>query len=555
MTPASSAQFGAVRRRNKAARPAVLLFLFLSSVLRSVAYSDEAAPEGENESRPKIIAPAPKDAYEPTGIDGSYTIGTITILPANVFDLSIPDEDSLIGRVGDQLHVVTQESTIRNELLFKEGDPYDKEIIEETERNIRLRPFLTDVQIITKPNPVTKTVDVTVRTKDHWTLLIGGVAGGTNQNGVLGLDVGDKNLAGLGETLSYSYRHDNTGASHSAAFSDPNVAGSRYALGLSYVQTPIEIDKSASFQRPFYSLQTESAHGISYTSKDHFEPTLNFNSFRLVTFYGLAYFFTDEILRPSLALSIGEQKVLYPTVPPTTTRDNKVQLTVTALEEPRNFAKDAYIQSVRQTEDIPLGAQYTYLVGQGLVALGSTTTETSLSFQATKWTRLFERDYLYAALSLAVNDDNFNRQLADLQAQYFFRRYLFHTVYFNFHAAYLDSDSNRFYLGATTGLRGYPVNQFAGRNLLLMNFEDRIYTYQSMLFGIIEPGFVLFLDSGDAWNNFTGDTFHGVFTDMGAGLRFGILKAPGISLVRIDYGVPLGYNGPPVISLGVSGTF
>lgn len=555
MTPALSAELGAVSRGNKAARPAVLLFLFLFSVLASSAYSDEAATEGENESRPKITAPAPKDSDELAMIDGSYTIGTITIIPANVFDLSNPDENSLVGRIADNLHVVTLEGTIRNELLFKEGDPYDKEIIEETERNIRLRTFLTDVRITLKPNAESKIVDVTVRTKDHWSLLIGGVVGGTNQNGVVGLDIGDKNLAGLGQTLSYSYRHDNTGASNSATFSDPNLAGSRYALGLSYVQTPIEIDRSASLQQPYYSLQTESAYGISYASKAHFEPTLNFNSFRVVAFYGLAYFFTDEILRPSLALSIGEQKVLYPTVPSTTTRDNKVELTVTALEEPRNFAKDSYIQSVRQTEDIPLGAQYAYLVGQGLEALGSTTTETSLSFQATKWTKLFERDYIYAALSLAVNDDNFDRQLADIQVQYFFRRYLLHTVYLNFHASYLDSDSNRFYLGATTGLRGYPVNQFVGRNQLLINLEDRIYTYQSMLFGIIEPAFVLFLDAGDAWNNFTGDTLQRLYTDAGAGLRFGILKAPGISLVRIDYGVPLGYNGPPVISLGVSGTF
>ncbi|MBI3581106.1 MAG: hypothetical protein HY098_03360 [Nitrospinae bacterium] len=527
----------------------------MSSVFRSAAYSADAAPEGGNEPRPDITAPATKDANVITAVDGSYSIGTITILPANVFDLSNPDEDTLIGRVGDILHVVTMEGTIRNELLFKEGDPYDKELIEETERNIRLRTYLTEVQIVTKPNPVTKTVDVTVKTKDHWTLIIGGTVGGTNQNGVVGLDVGEKNLAGLGQTLSYSYRHDNTGASNSAAFSDPNLAGTRYALGLSYLQTPMEIDKSVSFQRPFYSLETESSHGISYSSKAHFEPTLNYNSYRLVAFYGLAYFFYDEILRPSVALSIGEQNVLYPTVPSTATRDNKIELTLAALEEPRNFAKDSYIQSVRQTEDIPLGAQYTYLVGQALETLGSTTTETSLSFQATKWTRLFERDYLYGALSLAVNDDNFNKQLADLQAQYFFRRFLLHTLFFNFHASYLDSDSNRFYLGATTGLRGYPVNQFVGRNLILINLEDRIYTYQSMLFGIIEPGFVLFLDSGDAWNNFTGDTFHGLYSDVGAGLRFGILKAPGISLVRIDYGVPLGYKGAPVISLGVSGTF
>jgi len=538
-------------RRNHAAMARRVIFFLLISVLAvsPAAYSaDQIQPSAVDDQAPN----SPMETVIP---DHSYKIGTITIIPGNVFDLSNPTENGFIGRIGDKLHIVTRESTIRNELLFQEGDPYDKDIVEETERNLRLRQFLTDVELIIKPVKETKTVDITVKTRDQWTLLFGSAVGGTNENSMVGADIGEKNLLGLGQSVSYSYRHDNSGSYHAAGFSDQNLMGSRYALAMSYLQTPVEIDRSLSLQEPFYSLETESSHGFHYATQDHFEPTLNYNNFRLTTFYGVAYDLAGVIVRPFIVLSVGEQNLFSYPSPPTLTRDNKVELLVNLLAEPRNFAKDTYIQKFRQVEDIALGAQYSYLLGEGLVAIGSTTTEISMSFQVTKWTKLFERDYLYAGLTLAENDDSFNKQLADFQIQYYYRDFLQHTMFLNFQASYLDSDSNRFYLGGTTGLRGYNVNKFVGRDRFLLNLEDRIFTYKAILWGILEPGFVLFVDSGNAWNNLPDDTFHGLHTSFGAGLRLAVLKAPGISLVKIDYGVPIDINGVPVLTIGMSGTF
>ncbi|MBI3794756.1 MAG: hypothetical protein HY280_08520 [Nitrospinae bacterium] len=65
----------------------------------------------------------------------------------------------------------------------------------------------------------------------------------------------------------------------------------------------------------------------------------------------------------------------------------------------------------------------------------------------------------------------------------------------------------------------------------------------------------MFVDGGDAWNNNAGDTYHGLHPSFGAGLRIALVKAPGISVVQIDYGVPFDTSQPPVISLLMSGTF
>lgn len=487
--------------------------------------------------------------------DPTYRIGTITIITGEVFDLSNPEENGLVGVVADKIHINTREGTIRNDLLFKEGDFYDKELMDETERNLRQRPFLTGVEITTKANKEIKTVDVTVRSRDQWTLLIGSAVGGTNQNSMVGGDIGEQNFLGFGQSISYSYRQDNSGSYNSAGFSDQNLLGSRYALAVNYSQTPIEIDNTFSFQQPFYSLGTETSQGATYGTVDHFEPALRYNNFRLVTFYAVAYELGGVITRPAFVVSLGEQTVYSSASQPVVTRDNKLELQVSLLAEPRNFTKESYVQKFRTVEDIPLGAQYSFLIGEGMVAIGSTTTEISSSFLASKWSRFLDRDYFYAGLLLTENDDNYNRQLVDFQLQYFFRRYLSHSLFFNIQASYDDSDVNRYYLGATTGLRGFAINQFVGRDRVMLNFEDRIFTYKSILWGIVEPGFVLFADAGDAWNNFGGDTFHGLHTDVGVGIRLGLLKAPGVSLVHIDYGIPLGLNGAPVISMGVSGTF
>src|SRR5260370_1618761 len=47
-----------------------------------------------------------------------------------------------VYRAADALHIETRESVIRKFLLFQEGDPYDPTRLEESERNLRVLPFL-----------------------------------------------------------------------------------------------------------------------------------------------------------------------------------------------------------------------------------------------------------------------------------------------------------------------------------------------------------------------------------------------------------------------------
>ena len=59
--------------------------------------------------------------FEP---DTGATIGEIRFVRQNIFDLKDPEEDNWLFRLVNRFHVLTRESTIRDQLLFDEGDAF-----------------------------------------------------------------------------------------------------------------------------------------------------------------------------------------------------------------------------------------------------------------------------------------------------------------------------------------------------------------------------------------------------------------------------------------------
>ena len=86
----------------------------------------------------------------------------------------------------NRLHIQTREATIRDQLLFKSGDPYRVTLLEESARILRDTRYLRDARI----RPVAYhdgVVDIEVTTQDVWTLDPGfsfGRKGGKNTGGI-----------------------------------------------------------------------------------------------------------------------------------------------------------------------------------------------------------------------------------------------------------------------------------------------------------------------------------------------------------------------------------
>lgn len=484
-----------------------------------------------------------------------YTIRTIAVYPKEVFDTTKPEEDTWIGRGANNLHINTRPEVIRGELLFKEGEPYNKDLVEESARLLRRRSFLTEVNITVIPDHATREVDIDVETRDQWSFIIGTVAGGTSDNNVTGLDIGDKNFLGSGNSLGYSIRSDNSGLSHNVSFTGANIFYSRYDLFLGYDQVQFERTIQTSLNRPFYSVSTPAAHGFNYTRKEHDEAGLKWTSYRMGMYAGRADEFDDMVLRTSIRLSLGEETVNGGTADAKVQRDNKVLADIEVLDHPRDYAQETYMEKYRQVEDIPLGPRYTFTIGPRLTSIGSTSSDVSMGMSVSKWHKRDERDYFFASVSLSKKDDSFNEKYGDLSMRYYWRRFESQTFVLNTQITYAESETNRFRLGGNRGLRGYKTDEFIGRNQVLVNLEDRIFTRTAMFSGIVEPGFVIFADAGNTWNNQGGDSLTRLWTSVGAGLRLALLKAPGISLIRLDYGVPAEFNRPGVLTIGMEGFF
>ncbi len=146
---------------------------------------------------------------------GTTTIRSVRIERLQVFDTPT---GNILESAANSLHWTTTEATVRNELLFQEGDSLDAALIDETERNLRALPILTGawIQVVSDS---TDSVDVVIRTRDKWSL--GGRVSYRQGGGLsaLGMSLVEGNMFGKGQSvgLGYLYQEEDR-ASHGMSF-------------------------------------------------------------------------------------------------------------------------------------------------------------------------------------------------------------------------------------------------------------------------------------------------------------------------------------------------
>ena len=131
--------------RPTVARPSAALLLVALTAFAAPARAQEAEVKEskgflpsvgsrvirESSRRPREL---PSDA-ELAAADAR--IGEIRIRPLEIFNTSIPEEDTGLFRLANKLHIRTRESTIADQLLFESGQPYDGRLLQESARLLR----------------------------------------------------------------------------------------------------------------------------------------------------------------------------------------------------------------------------------------------------------------------------------------------------------------------------------------------------------------------------------------------------------------------------------
>ncbi|MGO2356939.1 MAG: hypothetical protein ACTH6S_02220 [Mesonia sp.] len=294
---------------------------------------------------------------------------------------TMPDPRNWFEKTGNNIHVKTNDGTVKKFILFNEGETIDTLLIQETARLLRKQNYIRKVRIIPKPIEGSKdSLDLVVEVLDSWSLIPKGSFSGTRTK----LGLRERNFAGTGHRVSmkYSKRLSDGSTGFETVYTVPNIQNTfiditgKYAFDLNQYY-----DHFVAINREFYSPLARWAGGAFvqerflgrpfpkdssvYTNQDfkylyqnywgaYAFPLLKGNSEEERTtnlVVGLRSFFLNYSEGPAVAYD----SIRY-------FSDERFYLASVGISS-RQFVKDHYIFRDGETEDVPIGTLFSLTAG------------------------------------------------------------------------------------------------------------------------------------------------------------------------------------------------
>lgn len=523
--------------------------------------------------------------------DQGAMIGDIQIVTVNVFDLSDPDENKALFRLANRLHITTRPEVIRQQLLFRPGEPLSVAAINETERILRGNSYLVDAQV-TAQRDEDGVVDLQVRTQDVWTLNPGinlSRSGGKNSYSFY---IQESNLLGYGKDMSVEYESDVDRSSSALRYSDPHLFGTWNQLLLAHADNSDGVRKELALQRPFYSLQSTWGGGAS--ALDWRRIDTRYNLGEIVDQYrhevrgyqaflghstglrngkvqrwsfGLTHSedrFTPDPAFPGGVILPQSSEMVYPFIGFEWLQD-RYQIGVNEMQIGRteDLYRGSYLQAILGWASNSWGADRNALLlgisastalqsedrrktlllgasGGGRVEQGQWT-DVSLLADIQGYWRITDRQQLFgSAQGIVTHELDGDRQVllggdfAGLSAGPMRNPAAVSPVVFG-----------------EESLRGYPLRYQDGSAMALFTLEHRVFTgyYWFRLFRV---GGAAFFDVGRTWGrgNAGGESL-GWLKDVGVGLRLGSTRSAFGNVIHIDVAFPLDRGDQSIDSVQV----
>lgn len=486
-------------------------------------------------------------------------------------------------RTVNNIKISTKVDVILRELLFKVGDPLDKFLLEESERNLRRLPFLRRVSII----PITvdggKSVDVIVSVQDTWTLFpqISFSTGSGSDKKSIGL--AETNVLGYGKRLEALYADDEGREKIEAVWDDRRVMGTYQRLLLGNYYRSDGFRSVTYYGRPFRSFTDEYSWNINGDFSDlvgrlfenseerfiyrnrHEEAEARYvfafgDADKLLHRVGLGYEFINDEFEQADEEDFEDVDVDPDSVsqdPALLADDRRFSGPFIAYNRIiPDFISLNYVDRFERVEDFNLGNDFSAKINLAPEALDSKEDTLLLSLGDSDGFRFSPTSFLRGELGLGtrLNDVGFSNTLVRGELKYYNvlgSKYLGdtyigkHTIAASLSLDYGDDlDLDReFLLGADNGLRGYSTRTFTGDKRLIINLEERFHIVED-LFRLISIGGAFFIDGGGTTTNDFGEIIsNNFYSDIGFGLRFGFPRASGSGIARLDIGFPL-RDGP-----------
>lgn len=503
---------------------------------------------------------APAD-QEPAA--GGATVGDVRIVPENIFDIADPKEDNRLFRLANRLHVRTRPRVIGHQLLFRPGDPYDPRLLAESERILRSNGYFYDARV--RPGEVRDgRVDVEVRTRDVWTLQPGisfERKGGKNTTGI---DLKEKNLLGLGSSLSIASKSTPDRRTESLQFADAHLFGTRLRADLLLANNSDGRKRSFLLARPFYALDARWAAGALIADDDRIDSLVGAGTiaarFRTRTknvnlsgglsrglSRGWAWRFLLGATRDDSRFSAAPGETAVAPVPV----DRLLVYPFAGFEVIEDAFETAKNRDqIERTEDFFLGSRVRATAGYAFPSFGSD--RYAIPFSASFGTGGRPGDRWTVACDAAADGRVEGGAARDTTLSAGARVYLEYSEAWLSFASVAGSrqvapdDDHQLDVGGDTGLRGYPLRYQAGDRKFLVTVEQRYFStwYPFRLFRV---GGAVFADAGRAWGGTrTGVPDPGLLRDAGIGLRIGLTRSGLGNVIHVDVAFP--FDGDPSIA-------
>lgn len=538
-------------------RPVPCALLGLLSLLATFP-GQGIAQSGFAARKDPLVAVRPPGLPDDATLEASGArIGEVRIRALDIFDTTKPAENTTLFRTANRLHLNTLESTIRDRLLFKPGEPYRAQKLKESERLLRDTRFLFDA-IVTPLRYQDGIIDVEVVTRDVWTLNPGVSFGRSGGKSTSGFELEELNLLGRGIQLNIKQKQEVDRDVTAFRFVDPQIGRSWWSVRAEYEDNSDGSAERFLLDHPFYSLDTRWAGGISLESVDQIDSRYalgeRVGEYRSETRRDTAYIGRSTGLvdgaawRGSIGFTRDDNRfsavsgTLLPTVVPTDRKLAYPWIQVEWLQD--DFRTLRNRDQIERTEDRQYGWRVTGRVGYATTGLGSDRNAMIFDSRLTKGFEIDERSALLldAALAGRFESGNFVDTFLRSSLRYYRRhseqRLLFAALTVDA-GERLDSDRN-VTLGGDNGLRGYPLRYQQGEGRWIATVEQRWFTtwYPFRLFHV---GAAAFADIGAVW----GEDYSGqrrasrILSDVGVGLRLGNSRSALGNVLHIDLAFPL----------------
>jgi hemolysin activation/secretion protein len=491
-------------------------------------------------------------------------IGRIVLDKQNVFDTSRKDEDTFLYRLANRWHILTRDSVIFQQLLFREGDLFSQRLVDESGRILRRNEYLYTA-VVEPLRYADGTVDIIVRTRDLWTLMPGisiSRSGGENKSRA---SISESNLLGRGSKIRLSYTDDVDRESTNFEFSDEHLGKGwlSFYLGLS--------DKSDGstaqlrMKSPFYALDTRWSAGFEFLDDSREDRLYDLGeeiaeyqheSDYYTAFGGWSAGLQNGWVRRWTAGIVYDDQSFSPVPEPdpdllTVLPENRRLLYpfigLEILED--GYTTTSNRDQIGRTEDFNLGKQLRARLGFASDHLGSDRNSLIYSIEASRSYGDINRKALIVSADASgrIDDGSSANAVIGAGARFYnqitSKRLFFMTL--DARSGHnLDLD-NPLEIGGDNGLRGYPLRYQSGDASLLFTIEQRYFT-DWYPFRLARVGGAIFADVGRTWgdNPVQGSSL-GWLKDVGFGLRLGPTRGGADEVLHIDIAFPL--DGDPSI--------